>query len=421
MPVGSALRRSRGSPRGWLDTARCSLAGPRTRSRGSPGTRPASAWRSRRGVPAGRKDRLGSNPASLAGGRISTGTAPTPSAYDVIASSRLRKSSRRMANSRAVYAGTSISRRRILIRGRNADAAFLRCLPDQSAERGKLFHPIDQGLPPARHLVVEVVMEVAQSTKTRLEFVVPAIDDQQIGTTFQAGQAMVLLLQGRSGRGVDLESNAAIREDVAELPLDDVADREPVLVGNPFGARFSHHDHVEVAIAWRVGKLGGELHLPGGQGDPCRRVRVDEVTEAADRHDAVLVRSPPPEQAGRFGQHQGEEDGDAEHEPAGDRQPSVPFPTTANERDAGHECTRDGDREGGDVGELGRDQEDESDLPVDPPGDIAPDPEEGHDAGKDDRGQDQRQPDPTQELSSEVLSDRVGHPHLDPGTAPWEN
>ncbi len=163
VPVGSALRRSRGSPRGWLDTARCSLAGPRTRSRGSPGTRPrmpgvlAFAACPREG-----KTGWARIPASLAGGRISTGTAPTPSAYDVIASSRLRKSSRRMAIFPRRVGGYVDQPARILIRGRNADAAFLRCLPDQSAERGKLFHPIDQGLPPARHLVVEVVMEVSR-------------------------------------------------------------------------------------------------------------------------------------------------------------------------------------------------------------------------------------------------------------------
>src|SRR4051794_34020301 len=98
-------------------------------------------------------------------------------------------------------------------------------LPGSARSRGKGVQSDRPGSPPARHLVVEVVMEVAHGSKPRLEFVVPAIDDQQIGTPFQAGQAAVLLLQGRAGRGVDLESNAAAREDVAELPLKDMADR----------------------------------------------------------------------------------------------------------------------------------------------------------------------------------------------------
>ena len=299
-----------------------------------------------------------------------------------------------------------------LPRRRDRDPALGGRLPDQPAQGGTRLEPLDQEAPNRGEQLVEVMVEVARPVQPRREFVVAAINDQEVRTAFQLAEPLLLELQVLARAGQDLESDRAARKDLAELPDEDVADRDPLLIGDSGGARLAQDHHVDRAVTGRVGELRGGLDRRLGFGHRPLRLPSRPPPQAARRHRRGLVRPDQPHGADRLGQDQPDHQGAAQQQPAGRGQASTagPLPPRPDQDDAQHERAESGDRRSDHVGEFGSDQQDQRRLPIDPPGNDLAEPDQADEHQQDGRRQHHRQQDQPFDRENRTRHDRSRHP-----------
>ena len=300
-------------------------------------------------------------------------------------------------------------RARTVRRGRDGDPTFLGRRVNQAAERRDSFQPIDEDLAQARLLIVEIVAQVAHGVKPRRELVMTAINNQKIGTPNNPRQAMVLLLEIFAAQGENLHADRTIREDLAELPFQDLANRQPVLIGNPLAL-----DSPTTTTS--------SLRSPGGSGN-----WVGSSSSAGAM--AILVAGSGPARspggnalAGWDSRFNIAPATSAMARASNTDMPSrnqrailerrLSLPSSVDELGTHQQGAWDGKGQREDISDFGHDQKNQTDLPVNPSRHIALDPEKGHDGPENHRRQTQCQPGQTHKLRSWSFPPGIRHKTL---------
>lgn len=125
---------------------------------------------------------------------------------------------------------------------RAADAVHLGRFLHQAANRRE---PGREPLQPHQHLRpshVGVVRNPVRPGEARRELVVPGVDDHHVRPVRHPRELLVHLRHVLSRAGLDLDADPLPRDRPPELPGDDLADRESILVRHSLRARFAHDD-----------------------------------------------------------------------------------------------------------------------------------------------------------------------------------
>ena len=174
------------------------------------------------------------------------------------------------------------------------------------------------------------MVEVPRPPETRIELVVAGIDDEQIGAPLQVAQDLVLHFQRISRPGDDVEVNRPVGNRFLKLPGDDLADRHPAVVGNALGARSSHDDqidrrgHQDGSGKSERRSICGKGFANRGEGSVRSSIPRPPTGTTVERWDHEIQ----PAQTS-LGQGQAAQEGDAQHEPAGQDRPAAPPASTS--------------------------------------------------------------------------------------------
>ena len=98
-----------------------------------------------------------------------------------------------------------------------------------------------------RRTFVPVIGHVPRPVVARRELVVPGVEDDDVGPRPRLDQPLVHLFEGPPRPGLDLQMEHTPGDRPAEPPGDDLADRHPVAIRDPLGARLAHDDDPDVA------------------------------------------------------------------------------------------------------------------------------------------------------------------------------
>ena len=194
-----------------------------------------NASRSRRLVPGGRNDRLGSKPVSLAGGAIRIGSA--------FSARHKRRSPPAGGGSR--FEGPDIQplckpahrpSYRLVADAGGIAIRHLSAVSSISAVNGETRRIRSPSPDQAWHPSVEIIVDLAQIKPGR-ELVVATIDDHDLGTAFDPGELLVLVFECLTRCGQRRDVGGPAREPSIELPGSRAsADRDPKVIRHALGA-----------------------------------------------------------------------------------------------------------------------------------------------------------------------------------------
>jgi len=134
-------------------------------------------------------------------------------------------------------------------------------LVDEPTNRREIDDSIEEHFLPARLPGVEIVAEIAAPPQARGKLIVAAVDNQNLGPALEIRERTALRLERIARPGQDVEPNRPRGNRLLELPRHDLADGQPLLKWNPFGARLSQYRNINRVVVGNVGKLRRQLGI----------------------------------------------------------------------------------------------------------------------------------------------------------------